>query len=200
MEIYGITGQTGAGKTTVLDIFSSLGGEVMDCDGIYWMLLSENISLKKDLVENFGDILDEEGHVHRKKLGAVVFGNAEKLELLNHITHPYVIEKVDSLLALAREKGAVFAVIDAIALHESGLSQRCDVIISVVAEESSRIQRIMARDSISHDYAVNRVKAQKSEEFFRENSDIVLQNTGKNKIEFEQYVKNILLQHKIIIP
>lgn len=196
MVILGVTGQTGAGKTTLLEAVSRLGGTVIDCDALYWKLLASDQTMKRDICAFFSDILDENQGIDRKKLGAQVFSNEEKLKLLNEITHPIIMVNVDKLIEEARKNGCKVVAIDAIALIESGLSSKCDEVIGVVAPKEIRISRIIERDSISEDYAKKRVAAQKGEDFFRKNASYVVENQFSEKEEFLEFalnlVKNIL--------
>lgn len=195
--ILGVTGQTGAGKTTVLEAVEMLGGFVIDCDALYWNLLQENQKLVAQLTEEFHDISHHDGGIDRKKLGTQVFGAPEKLERLNAITHPYVIEKVTILVEDAKKKGYTIIAVDAIALIESGLHQKCDKVISVVAKKETRVSRIMKRDGITQEYALNRVNAQQEESFYKKNSDFVLENDFSDKDVFLEYAK---LQIQTINP
>lgn len=195
--VLGITGQTGAGKTTVLQAVEALGGAVIDCDVLYWSLLQEDKNLIAALVEEFGAITTDDGAIDRKKLGNQVFTDGKKLLKLNEITHPVVCEKVKELISTMEHAVTTLVAIDAIALAESGLHALCDHVIAVVAPESERISRIVARDGISEEYAMQRMKAQKSEEFFRECGNTVLENRDSSKEEFFQKAYDIL-KNKII--
>lgn len=175
MKIIGITGPTGAGKTTALNALRDLGGEVIDADAVYHELLQENGEMKAALVAAFGPgILDGEGQVDRRALAGAVY--PDRLPELNSITHPFVVAEIDRRIAAARRAGKPAAAIDAIALMESGLGEGCDVVVSVLAPLDVRIGRIMARDGIDGDYARRRALAQKGEDFFRSHSDYVLEN------------------------
>lgn len=187
MVVLGITGQTGAGKTTLLDSVVSLGGQVIDCDALYWELLATDLKMRKEILEYFPEVISEKGEIDRKKLGEVVFSDELKLEILNGITHPVVLRKVDEIINIARKNGCQLVSIDAIALIESGLNSKCDRVIAVIASEPKRISRILKRDSISEEYAEKRVKAQKNEMFFRENADEVVENEFENKKLFLEY-------------
>ncbi len=177
MKIIGITGPTGAGKTTALNALTSLGACVIDADAVYHRLLEESAPLREALISRFGDICDASGKIDRKKLGNVVFADPAALADLNAITHRFVGEAIDRLLRGAAESGAPAAAIDAIALVESGLGERCDAVVGVIAPAELRVRRIMAREGISEEYARKRVSAQKGEDFFRENCGYVLENT-----------------------
>ena len=184
MIIIGITGGTGAGKTTALEVLAGMGVRIIDCDAVYHGLLEESVPMREELFAAFGDILTD-GKIDRKKLGQIVFGDAEKLEQLNKITHKYVTEAVRLELKKEATMDDYAAAIDAIALIESGIGEICDVVVGIVAPESVRVQRLIAREGISEEYALMRIRAQKSEEWFRENCDHTLENWG-SKEQFKE--------------
>ncbi len=176
MKIIGITGPTGAGKTTALNALVDLGAEVLDADRVYHQLLDSDAHLTALLADAFGDsILDETGKVDRKKLSVAVY--PDRLEELNALTHPIIVDELFRRADLARQAGRPAVAIDAIALIESGIAQRCDVVVAVLAPLETRIRRIMARDNIDEGYARRRALAQKGEDFFRTHSDYVLENS-----------------------
>lgn len=176
MKVIGITGPTGAGKTTALNVLRALGAEVLDADAVYHGLLADSEVIKAALVSAFGmDILDGEGKIDRRKLAGAVYPN--RLGELNELTHPYIMEELDRRIGQARQEGRPAAAIDAIALMESGAGAKCDAVVSVLAPEALRVKRIMARDGIDEAYALRRIRAQPSDEFFRSHSDYVLENT-----------------------
>lgn len=180
MKIIGITGPTGAGKTTALRAVTDLGGCVIDCDQVYHQLLEESAPMRNELTERFGSgILDSEQRLERKKLGALVFQDKALLTDLNTITHRYVRQRVEELLRTAQAEGRPLAAVDAIALIESGLGTLCDAVVGILAPPEVRVRRIMARDGISEDYARMRVKAQQSDAFFQQNCTAILENTGE---------------------
>jgi len=177
-KVIGITGPTGAGKTTALSALEELGAVVIDADAVYHRLLEESAPLRSALTGRFGpDILDESGRLDRKRLGAVVFGDPEALAELNGITHGFILAEVDRLCAQAAAQGRPSAV-DAIALIESGLGARCDAVVGVLAPKEARIGRIMAREGISYEYARSRVEAQREDAFFRSHCGYILENGG----------------------
>lgn len=175
MTVIGITGPTGAGKTTALNALRELGVEVIDADAVYHGLLAESRELKKALVSAFGaDILDKDGQIDRRALAQAVY--PDRLPELNGITHPFVVDEVECQIARAEERGYPGVAIDAIALVESGLARRCDAVVAILAPLEVRIRRIMTRDGIDEAYARRRALAQKEEAFFRANSQYVLEN------------------------
>ena len=171
--IFGITGGTGCGKTTALQAIESLGGVVLDCDAIYHELLKTDPRLLEAINARFPGVV-ENGELHRKKLGAIVFADPQALLDLNAITHAAVKAEVERRL----EAAPALAAIDAIELFDSGLASLCDATVAVVAPLEDRVRRLMARDNISEDYARARIAAQKDEAWFRAHCDAVLENNG----------------------
>ncbi len=179
--LIGITGPTGAGKTTALNELGQLSVHIIDCDQVYHELLMGNAPLRAELKERFGDVFDENG-LDRKKLGEVVFRDANAMDDLNRITHRYVEREVDRQIAEAREAGMAGAAIDAILLLEGDLSKRCDVTVGIIAPVEERIRRLVAREGISEEYARTRIAAQKPDSFFRDNCDYILENNSTKEI------------------
>ena len=172
--IFGITGGTGCGKTTALKAIESLGGVVLDCDAIYHELLKTDPRLLESINARFPGVV-ENGELQRKKLGAIVFADPQALLDLNAITHAAVKAEVERRL----ETAPALAAIDAIELFDSGMASICDVTVAIAAPLEDRVRRLMARDSISEDYARVRIAAQKDEAWFRTHCDAVLENNGE---------------------
>lgn len=171
--IIGITGGTGCGKTTLLQMIADQGGLVLDCDAIYHRLLSTDRALLAAIEARFPGSV-ENGALNRKKLGEVVFSDKGALLDLNHITHGAVRQEVLRLL----ESKPALAAIDAIGLFEGHLDGLCDITVAVTAPTHLRIQRLMVRDGISESYAAKRIAAQHNDEWFQEKCDYVLHNDG----------------------
>ncbi len=186
-KVIGITGPTGAGKTTALNALDELGGHIVDCDAVYHELLRSSKPMCDALRTRYGDgVFNPDGSLDRKALGAIVFGDEKALADLNDITHTYVGLAVDEYIKAARAAGAPAIAIDAIALIESGISDRCHCTVAVTAPHEVRVRRIMAREGISEEYARLRVNAQKQEAWFRENCDYVLVNDCPSAEEFQE--------------
>ena len=160
MKVLGITGGTGCGKTTLLKAAEALGFRCIDCDSVYHTLLQTSKPMLAELRQTFPDAFPE-GSFDRKALGRIVFQDEAKLQTLNHITHRYIKEAVH-----AQMEGAEYAAIDAIALIESGLGDLCDTTVAVIAPEEVRIARLTKRDNITPEYALLRIRAQKSSDEF----------------------------------
>ena len=171
--IIGITGGTGCGKTTLLNLIRERGGLVLDCDEIYHELLLSDKEMLAAIDVRFPGVV-EEGCLNRKKLGAIVFADEAALLDLNAITHSAVKREVLRRLAAKPD----LAAIDAIGLFEGGLAELCDVTVAVTAPVETRIRRLMTRDGITEEYARNRINAQHEEGWFRDRCTYVLENDG----------------------
>ncbi len=179
MIVIGITGPTGAGKTTVLNVLRDMGGAVADCDAVYHDLLRASAPLREELRARFGkSIFDETGDLRRKELGAIVFGDPDALADLNAITHRHIVEELRRLIAQGSAEGRPAIALDAVALLESGAGALCDTTVAVTASEELRVGRIMAREGISEDYARARITAQKPSAWFEERCTHTLRNDG----------------------
>lgn len=176
--IIGITGGTGCGKTTALEAIKALGGLVLDCDAIYHTLLETDNALVAKIASRFPEAM-ENGNLNRKKLGQIVFASSSALKDLNAITHSAVKKEVLRQL----DRAPALVAIDAIGLFEGGLAQLCGLTVAVTAPEEMRIDRIMARDNLSREYAAARIAAQRSQEEFEALCDYTLINDS-TKEEF----------------
>ena len=178
--IIGITGGTGCGKTTLLNVIRTAGGLVLDCDAIYHDLLTRDDALLSAIDARFPGVV-ENGQLQRKKLGSIVFADAKALEELNTITHGAIRQEVLRQL----ESRPKLAAIDAIALFESGLAELCDVTVAVTAPREDRVLRLMARDGISRAYAESRIDAQHGDAWFRQRCRHILENND-TQIHFQE--------------
>lgn len=177
MKLIGITGPTGAGKTTALHALASLGAAVIDADAMYHDLLSSDQGLKEALAGRFGrDLLDGEGQIARKRLGEIVFTDHQALEDLNAITHRFILEELARRTGAARREGRSAVAVDAIRLIESGIGASCDAVVGILAPAGLRVRRIMAREGISEAYARKRVEAQPGGDFYRAHCSHILEN------------------------
>lgn len=196
MVIIGITGPTGAGKTTALKEVERLGGAVIDCDAVYHELLKSDLALQSALETEFGSLRDEKGTIDRKKLGSIVFGDPEKLRRLNAIAGQATVEETQKLVEVYRQEGRPLTAIDAIALLESELGELCQATIAVIAPPEVRVARIMDREGISEEYAWSRVKAQKPDRYFTDGCDFTLINDCLDRETFAVRARALL--HKIL--
>ena len=188
--IIGITGGTGCGKTTALSILEQMGGLIIDCDRVYHDLLKTDKSLLASIESRFPGTV-EKGSLNRKKLAAIVFSDEAALLDLNQITHKAVKEEVVRLLASAPQLVAI----DAIGLFEGGLAELCHTTLAITAPEEVRVTRLMARDAITQEQALARIRAQKSQDWFVARCDHHLHNEGS----MEAFRENCIALYKKII-
>lgn len=192
MTVLGITGPTGAGKTTALREVEKLGGSVIDCDVVYHDLLESDLTLQGMLESAFGPLRNENGAIDRKKLGTIVFGDPEKLKKLNTIAQTATVKRTQERLEEYRAKGKTLVAIDAIGLLESPLKDLCSATVAVIAPPEVRVKRIMARESISEEYAWSRVRAQKPDDYFTQGCDYTLWNDCAGPEEFALQAKTLI--------
>ena len=177
LVIIGVTGGTGCGKTTALNVLEGLGALVVDCDAVYHELTRSSREMKEELTERFGPVYNGD-ELDRKALGNVVFSDGTALSDLNRITHKYVNNEVERRLLDWAKRGGKYAAIDAIALLESGIAPRCRTTVGIIAPTEDRVKRLMLREGITGEYARMRIEAQKSNEYFEENCGHVINNDG----------------------
>ena len=167
--VIGLTGQTGAGKSTVAALLRERGLTVIDADQIARAVMQSGS-------EVLAGILFSDGSLNRPLLAQRAFSAPEQTARLNAITHPAIIQKMRAETAYAFREGVRAVVLDAPQLFESGENQICDFIIAVTAPEPLRIERIMKRDQISEESARLRANAQKSETYYKERADILVRD------------------------
>ena len=184
--IIGITGGTGAGKTSALRAIEELGGTVLDCDRVYHEMLRENRELQAAITAEFGKVFSADGTLDRQKLGEVVFSSKERLERLNGIAFRFMMPELQR--RIQAQSGRLYA-IDAISLTEAGVDQMCDRTVAVTAPLELRVRRIMARDGIDERYARMRIGAQKSDDYYREHCDCELENAAATPEAFQRQAR-----------
>ena len=180
IPVLGLTGQSGAGKSTVAAILKEQGAYVADCDEIYHGMLYKNSPMVKELEACFPFAVAD-GVLDRPALAEAVFSNKEKLAVLNSVTHKVILDEVRAQLKKAQEQGYKLAVVDASQLFESGYDAECTAVIGVCADEETRIKRITERDGISRKKALSRISGQHNEDFFRVYCDTIIENNGDEK-------------------
>ena len=182
--IVGLTGGTGAGKTSALAALEDLGGTVLDCDAVYHQMLRTDPALREAITAAFGPVFCPDGSLDRQKLGTLVFSDHAALDRLNAIVYEYLPPEL-----LRRAQGHTLVGLDAISLMESGLGRLCACTVAVLAPAEDRVRRIMARDGISEDYARLRISAQPSDAFYRERCSHILENNCATPAHFREQAR-----------
>ncbi|MCF2617222.1 threonylcarbamoyl-AMP synthase [Oscillibacter valericigenes] len=184
--VLGLTGGTGAGKTSALNAIRELGGEIIDCDAVYHEMLDHDQELRNTINATFPGVFGPDGKLNRQKLGQEVFAKKERLDKLNAIVFRFLIPELEWRMDSIPD--GLYA-IDAINLIESGLDRLCDRTIAVTAPTELRVRRIMARDNITEQYARLRISAQKPDEFYRGKCDLELNNAADTPEKFQREAK-----------
>ena len=163
--VAGLTGQTGSGKSTVADIFRAHGVCVIDCDRLSRETVEPGSPVLADIARLFGeDLILPDGTLDRRGLAGRAFASAEKTELLNSVTHPAITALARKRVAEAEKNGYEIAMLDARA------------VICVCAPRDQRMARLLSRDGIDLAEIERRTSAQPDEKYYRDNSDIIIEN------------------------
>jgi dephospho-CoA kinase len=180
MLVIGLTGGIGSGKSTVSSILKELGISIVDADVISKEVVNTNTDCLKELTDYFGTgILDESGALNRKSLADIVFNNSDKLDILNKITHKYIIEELIKKVELGKvKKEAKAVVIDAPIPVKHGFLDLVDEVWSIIADDKIRAERVKQRNGVSSEKAYERIHSQKSNSFYKEIADEVIENNA----------------------
>jgi dephospho-CoA kinase len=161
MRVVGLTGGIASGKSTVARMLRELGAEVIDADQVAREVVEPGHPAYHDVVKTFGrEVLDANQQIDRKKLGAIVFADAEKRKELNAITHPRIADLTARKMATLAARGVPVAIYEASLLVENGVHKGLGGLIVVAASEENQIARVMKRDGLSEAEARSRLAAQ----------------------------------------
>ena len=176
----GLTGSIAVGKSFVLECFRALGCVVLDADKTAREVVEPGTEGLKRIVGEFGDeVLDANGALNRGKLGAIVFNDNEKRELLNSIVHPLVIEKQDAWLKdRESEKPDGIAIIDAALMIESGGYKRFDKLIVVWCEVDIQLARLIKRNNLVREEAERRIASQMPQDEKKAYADFLIDTSN----------------------
>ncbi|MEW6094950.1 MAG: dephospho-CoA kinase [bacterium] len=160
--VVGLTGGLATGKTTIAEIFNTLGAIIIDADKVAREIVKPNSSTWQELTEYFGTkILNDDLTINRKLLSDLVFSNETYRIKLNEITHPTIIQRIKEEIEKLRSSGkAKIVIIDAPLLIEAKMASMVDRLIVVTASEITQIKRVMKRDNLSPDAAKNKINSQ----------------------------------------
>ena len=184
MIVIGLTGGIGSGKSEVSRMLKEFGAEIIDADRVGHEAYLPNTETYDKVVAEFGDdILQTDGAIDRKKLGARIFAEPEARERLNAIVHPRMYAMVEERIQRLREQSATAVVLDAAILIEAGWDSLVDEVWVVAAPEEMVVQRIGQRNGLPAEQVRQRIRAQiTSEERARHAAVVIDNNEGLDEL------------------
>src|SRR5689334_13325134 len=162
----GLTGSIAVGKSFVASVFTELGCHVLDADHTAREVVLPDSPGLEAVVKTFGgEVLNPDGTLNRQQLGALVFGDEEKRQQLNHLLHPFIIVRQDEILASwEAEDPDGIGIVDAALMIESGGYKRFDKLIVVHCRPEVQLERLMLRNGLTRDEALRRINSQMPQE------------------------------------
>ena len=181
--VVGLTGPTGAGKTTACKAAEELGYKAINCD-----LIARQVSEREDalcaLVDAFGAEILNEGKLNRKALAKIAFSSTENTELLNKTLLPFVVDLIKEEIEKSESQKIL---LDAPTLYESGADSLCRQVIAVLSHKENRKSRILSRDALSTADAELRLGAGKSDEYYKDKTQHIIYNNGDKSVFIEEF-------------
>ncbi len=192
--VVGLTGPTGAGKSSVTAVAEQLGFKVVDCDMLARVAVQKGSDGLGDLVDVFGrNILNADSTLNRKALAQIAFSTPQNIELLNKTLLPHIIRLVKA------EITDDMVLLDAPTLFESGADSLCDEIIVIISDKKTRKIRIMQRDGIDEEAATLRINAGKPDQFYIEKTNNIIYNDCELSVlslKIQKLLTKLLEEHK----
>jgi dephospho-CoA kinase len=196
-RVIGLTGGIGSGKSTVSRYLGELGAVIIDADKLGHEIYLPNTDTWRELVNTFGEeILTADDKIDRKKLGAIVFNNPEKLKRLNAIVHPRMFEMAKQRIDECRCKGIKVVILDAPILFETNWTPLVEEVWVVVANEVNVIKRAMARSGLTEEQVRTRIASQMSNAERIKRAQAVIFNDGGAE-DLRKKVKELWEQLKV---
>ena len=188
--VIGLTGGIACGKSAVSNIFASFGVTIIDADVVSRFVMQDGGECAREVIRAF-PLCANGGSIDRRKLREIVFSDKEKLAKLNSITHPRI--KNEIVRRINEVDGLVLLVVPL--LFEAGYDKECDMVVCVIADVDNRINRLVLRDNIDRQLALEMINSQMSDEERIKRSDYLIENDStieelKNKVS--QLLKSVM--------
>ncbi len=187
----GLTGGIGSGKSTVAHIFKVLGIPVFDADSVAKDLMENNPQIRENLVQHFGSLVFEKGHLNKKWLANRVFKDPHELNILNAIVHPITLQVAEDWFL---QQKAPYTIKEAALIFEAGAGAGLDYVVGVFAPQHIRIQRVMKRDGLSREEVLERIDRQVADSIKMKLCDFIIVND-----EQQLLVQQVLELHQKFI-
>lgn len=196
MQVIGITGGVGCGKSTVLTYLEeAYHGVILQTDGIAKALQEKGQQVFYEIVKAFGEsILDTNGSLDRSALAEIVFHDEMELKLLNSIVHPAVKRRVVKDIARARDEGVEFLFLESALLLEENYDAICDEMWYIYADDAIRIRRLMDSRGYGLEKITSMMKNQKTKDDFMQHCQIMIDNSGsweKTAAQIDRQMKQL---------
>jgi dephospho-CoA kinase len=190
--LVGLTGGIATGKSTVSAMFAHLGARIVDADLLAREVVMPGQAAHAEIVKAFGaEVLEASGHLDRKRLGAIVFADADKRRQLEQITHPAIRARQQRILSVYEEEAFTGVVIwDVALLFETGGHAGMDKVVVVATDPATELGRLMARDGMSEGDARRRIGSQMPVAEKAKLADYVIDNSGTRE-ETERQVRAV---------
>lgn len=194
MKIIGLTGGIASGKSTVSSALRELGANIIDADAVAHAVVEPGKPAWEDIVEHFGmDVLNPDQTINREKLGDIVFNDLQRLQELNQITHPRVMEQFKLMLQAIKNRDPEAVVfMEVPLLYETHMERICDEVWVVWVDEETQVERLMKRDRLSRSDAMKRIEAQMSLDEKARRADFVIDN----RLSVEETIANATRYYK----
>ncbi len=178
MLVVGLTGGICCGKSTIGSMFTDLGCSIIDADVISRKLVEPDQPAWKRIFRIFGqDVLNKDRSLNRKKLGAIIFADAEKRKVLNSILHPLILREEERMVREGKNRHKI-TIVSAALMIEAGAYKRFKKIIVVHCSKETQIMRIMKREKITRKEALQRIAAQLSVQEKKKYADYLINTSG----------------------
>lgn len=191
--VIGLTGPTGAGKSTVAAALEKIGCKIIDADRIAHDVVNQPECIDKLKAEFGDDIVDMDGSLNRRLLAQRAFSSPQKSLRLNEITHPIIMNEILYRIAQEQQGDAKAIILDAPLLFESGADHYCSANIAVTAPFELRLSRVINRDSIPLELAKARISAQQDDAYYNSRADYLFDG-GAETESIAAKAQNILEQ------
>ena len=179
MLVIGLTGSIGTGKSEAARQLEALGASIISADQVGHEAYTPNTEAWEHVVSAFGDeILQDDGEIDRRKLGAIVFSDPGQLERLNQIMHPRMAQMVADKVEVLRGQGVEVVVVEAALLFEAGWDSLVEEVWTTDSPEQAVIERLKVRNGMSEEEARKRMSSQMSRTERLDRSDYVIENSG----------------------
>jgi dephospho-CoA kinase len=177
---FGLTGGIASGKTTVAEMLREFGAHIIDADKVGHEMLLPSSPAFPELVAAFGrGILDSAGRIDRSKLGPLVFGDPAKLQQLNRIVHPRIIERISRLAEdHHRRNPEAVVIVDAALIYETGIPGRFVKTIVAWCRPQQQVERLVTKTGLPREEAEQRIASQMPAEEKRRRADFVIDCSG----------------------